>query len=270
MSGILQGVLASIGGATPYMDVTTSGATVTTSGNYKVAVFGGSGSFTVNKLGSDTTEGSVVEYLVVAGGGGGGDATQGPGGGGAGGMLSGTNQTVLAQAYTITVGAGGAAKNSGINSSFGSLVTTIGGGFGGHTSTNAASGGSGGGARGPSGSVGSGTSGQGSNGNFGSAVFGKYPQGGGGGGKGGTSSSASPNGLPGQANSITGSSLFYAGGGGGYSTQLNQAGTGGSGVGGSGGSTGSPGVANRGGGGGGGNSGGAGGSGVVIIKWRFQ
>jgi hypothetical protein len=49
------------GGPALYMDESTSGATVATSGNFKSASFTSSGSFTVNKLGSDPTEGSVVE-----------------------------------------------------------------------------------------------------------------------------------------------------------------------------------------------------------------
>lgn len=74
------------GGPAPYMDVSVSGATIVTNGNYKSAIFNGSGSFTVNKLGSDSTEGSQVNYLVVAGGGGGGKNIAG--GGGAGGFLT--------------------------------------------------------------------------------------------------------------------------------------------------------------------------------------
>ena len=42
----------------PYMTVTTVGATETTSGNYKIATFNDSGSFTVSSLGVDPTEGS--------------------------------------------------------------------------------------------------------------------------------------------------------------------------------------------------------------------
>jgi len=52
MAGILQGMIASIGAGSPYMDATASGATVTTSGDYKIAVFNGSGSFTVSSVGN--------------------------------------------------------------------------------------------------------------------------------------------------------------------------------------------------------------------------
>ena len=69
-----------------------------------------------------------LEYLVVAGGGGGG--TQG-GGGGAGGYREGTNFPFsTAIAYTVTVGAGGAANTNGSDSVF-STITSTGGGKGG-------------------------------------------------------------------------------------------------------------------------------------------
>ena len=71
-----------------YMVVTTSGASVSTSGNYKIATFTGSGTLTVASLGADPTEGSTLQYLVVAGGGAGGQgvgsSTGIAGGGGAG------------------------------------------------------------------------------------------------------------------------------------------------------------------------------------------
>jgi hypothetical protein len=77
------------------------------------------------------------------------------------------------------------------------------------------------------------------------------------------------------ASSISGTSVFYAGGGGGgYDLRSAGAvGAGGNGGGGSGGSGGAAGTANRGGGGGGGNGGtpvydgGNGGSGIVIISY---
>ena len=112
-----------------YMVVTTSGATVTTSGDYRIAVFNGSGSFTVSALGTDATEGSVVEYLVVAGGGGGGFgfSNEFGGGGGAGGMRNATGLTVAATGYTITVGGGGAGSTGngtqGSSSSIGALIS---------------------------------------------------------------------------------------------------------------------------------------------------
>ena len=88
---------------------------------------------------------SNVEYLVVAGGGGGGRSIDRTGGGGgAGGVLNGSSFGVTVQAYTVTVGAGGAANTAGSNSVFATL-TAIGGGRGGQNGSLATSGGSGGG-----------------------------------------------------------------------------------------------------------------------------
>ena len=87
------------------------GDSIATVGDYKIHKFTstGSGTFTPT-IGSDSTHGSKVEYLVVASGGAGGPAnadTVGSGGGGAGGYRTATGFTVATQAYTITVGAGG-------------------------------------------------------------------------------------------------------------------------------------------------------------------
>ena len=89
-----------------------------------------------------------VRYLVVGGGAGGGGKRGG--GGGAGAYRTATGFGVTAQAYTITVGAGGAggtsglnAGTSGTNSVFSSITST--GGGGGGAATNGITGGSGGG-----------------------------------------------------------------------------------------------------------------------------
>jgi hypothetical protein len=263
--------------ATPavlYMTASSSGATETTAGNYKIAVFNGSGSFTVSSLGSDPTEGASVEYLVVAGGGGGGQTFGG--GGGAGGMRTASGQAVTAQTYTITRGGGGTGGTSasqgtdGNTSSFGSLISTVGGGGGGGNGTaqqSGRNGGSGGGGNLGCGTGGTGTSGQGSNGANGNGAC----RGGGGGGK-GASGSSNGTGGNGLASSITGSSVTYAGGGGGAGFGGSGS-AGGTGGGGAGGNPTVDGTANLGGGGGGAsttNAAGAGGSGVVVIKWRFQ
>ncbi len=235
------------------------------SGGYTVHTFTGSGTFTVTGSGN-------VDYLVVAGGGGGAIARGG--GGGAGGYRTSTNFAVTAQAYTVTVGGGGASATNGSNSVF-STITSTGGGAGG------ASGGSGGG--GQAGAAGgSGTSGQGTNGGGSSSDAS-------GGGGGATSAGAAgynqPNGEDwygvagtggaGTASSISGSSVTYAGGGGGAASTGGTGGAGGSGGGGQGGIgvvNGSPGTVNLGGGGGGGGTGstvgGAGGSGIVIIRYK--
>ncbi|SVD20573.1 uncharacterized protein METZ01_LOCUS373427, partial [marine metagenome] len=148
--------------------VAATGGTITTDGDYKVHTFNSSGTFTVTSTsGGD----AAVDFLVIGGGGGGGGYAGG-GGGGAGGYRTsyGTSGggagaelplVVTAQAYTVTVGAGGTAgtgwynNNSDYGSSAGgqgansvfSSITSIGGGGGGASggSKPATTGGSGGG-----------------------------------------------------------------------------------------------------------------------------
>ena len=252
---------------------------------YTVHTFTTSGTFTPDGSGN-------VDYLVVAGGGSGGASTGG--GGGAGGFRTATGFAVTAQAYTITVGAGGAAPaaetagNNGSNSVFSSITSTGGGkgagGKNGGPGLPAGNGGSGGGGNDyilndpDNQPPGTGTGGQGNNGGTATAT-----QGCGGGGGGGASAvganknaSGTGNGGAGTASSISGSSVTYAGGGGGIDLGCNSAGTGGAGGGGNAGTAnpdaGDPGTANTGGGGGGGfgysgGTGGAGGSGIVIIRY---
>jgi hypothetical protein len=231
-----------------------------------------------------------ASYLLVAGGGGGGYGRGG--GGGAGGLLSGTTVLAPGSVLTITVGAGGsgtyAAATNGANSSVTGLTTAVGGGRGGNLQiispiVAAGSGGSGGGGGGNVGvpeAGGSATSGQGFAG--GTGYNGGEPyNGGGGGGAGaiGQSNTKYANGGIGLASTITGTSVYYAGGGGSggyFSGGANPGvGSGGTGGGGSGsnidGTAGTSGTANTGGGGGGGpnsstTNGGNGGSGVVILN----
>jgi hypothetical protein len=224
----------------------------------------------------------AATYLIVAGGGGGG--YQNAGGGGAGGLLTGTSTLVTGTVYSFTVGAGGAGATSGTtgagtsgSNSTGFGLTAIGGGGGGDVIGNGLSGGSGGGG-GSNGTTvgtgGAGTSGQGNNGAAGVAV--NTGPGGGGGGAGaaggvGATQGGGAGGV-GLSNSITGSAVFYAGGGGGgnNSGTRGAGGNGGGGTGGINGTNGPAGTANTGGGGGGGQgtatAGYAGGSGVVIIS----
>lgn len=279
----------------------TGGDVITTDGTYWIHTFYTSGTFTPIKSLSN------VEYLVVAGGGGGGSTHPfsygGGGGGGAGGLRSTTTNTggggslesklsLTAQAYTVTVGAGGAgaavndASYSGSNSVFGSITSTGGGkgGTGSYYTVDIALGGNGGSGGGASGQVprsgGNGTANQGYKG--GDSVL--YKSGGAGGGGASaaaadiTSSDSGTAGGNGVAVSISGSSVTYAGGGGGGIYSTGTRGLGGSGGGGnggaSGGSGGGAGTANTGGGGGGGSSnssysgvGGNGGSGIVIVRY---
>ena len=250
--------------------VYATGGTESASGSYRIHTFTTATTpktFTVNTSGN-------VEVLVVAGGGG-GDG----GGGGGGGLLYNASFAVSAQAYTLTVGAGGAAPSgsnntatSGADSVFASLTAT--GGGAGRYSVNALAGGSGGG--GPSsasGSGGTGISGQGKAG--GSGVL----YGGGGGGGAAAAGSSGSSGVGGTGGtgllySISGTPAYYSGGGGGGYSSGGTGGAGGSGGGGSGasGSAGS-GTANTGGGGGGvynSYPAGAGGSGIVIVRYSVD
>ena len=229
----------------------------------------------------------TASYLLVGGGGGGG-GYNGGGGGGAGGMITGSTPLATNVNYVVTVGAGGTAGTNGVNAGVGGnsaitnlSVTSLGGGYGcsgGPTTNNGGPGGSGGGGSGNNnGTGGAGTYGQGNPG--GTGINSTYYSGGGGGGAGGvggtgTANSSGGTGGIGLANSITGTSTYYAGGGGGAFN--NGAGAaGGSGGGGTGGGTSAAAVAgttNSGGGGGGGSTatypnGAAGGSGVAIVSY---
>jgi len=198
------------------------------------------------------------DYLVVGGGGGGG-AGEG-GGAGGGGMVVGTLSAILGISYGITVGAGGALNTNGGNSRF-DLATGYGGG------TTRANGGSGGGGGNTNGSSNQGnsiqtspTGGTGYGYAGGNKVSGGGYGDGGGGGAGGaggdiTGFAVGGNGGPGRASSLSGTSVTYAPGGGGFGNS-GAHGSGGSGA------TG----ANSGRGGNTGGGGTTGGSGVVIIK----
>ena len=200
----------------------------------------------------------AVTYLIVGGGGSGGNGTPGVcwgGGGGGGGLQSGTANEALGTTYTIVVGSGGTGSatagvtNSGTSSS--AFGITAGGGVGGNAYSTAYGGNSGS----PQNNLG--------------ALQGVNP-GGGGAGAGGNASGT--NGSNGLTNSITGTSLYYAGGGGsGGDATIGSGGLGGGGTGAK--SLGTPtsGSANTGGGGGGKRgddapAAGSGGSGVVIIS----
>ena len=230
-----------------------------------------------------------VQYLVVAGGGGGGGDNGGGGGAGGYRTVASKNFTVVGGTqYTITVGGGGTGDNSsntvhtnGSNSVF-STITSAGGG---HGSSQGGSGGADGGSGGGSGQAG-GSGGSGntpatnpSQGNDGGTSSGGTAVGGGGGGSSGAGANAGSGsggaGGAGTSNSISGSSVSYAGGGSGGADQSSNGGgqstSGGGGTGGTGGNNGNNATNNTGGGGGGGGQsgsavGGNGGSGIVIIR----
>lgn len=249
------------------------GGVVTTDGTYIYHTFTTSGSLV------PITTPITANFLVVAGGGGAGN---GAGAGGAGGFRTSAGTSggggsaesalslSLSTSYTVIVGAGGAGGTgvNGSNSSFGSLITSVGGGACPDSSSNGTSGGSGGGGGRGSNTGGAGTANQGyAGGNAGTTA------GGGGGGAGAAGAAGSGNtggnGGNGVASSISGSSVTYAGGGGAWGNSTGGTGGtggGGTGIGGSG--TGTSGTANLGGGGGAGSTiSGQGGSGIVIISY---
>ena len=282
--------------------VTATGGTITTDGDYKIHKFTSSGTFTVSNAGNAAGS-NAVSYVVVAAGGGGGVS-----GGGAGGfreaavpsdpyypnrspLAATSGLAVPAQAYPITIGAGGAGiaprsttiptgSSVGGGGSIFSSITSTGGGGG--ANDNPGGGGSPGGSNGPAGGHGgSGGSGGGmSNSTPNGQGAGNTPpvsppqgnpggpspgantpgtHGGGGAGEAGDTDGAAFGG-DGATTSIEGSAVTYAGGGGGGQAPYvpQSAGGGGSGGGTPGGShpngTGSNGLANLGGGAGGGSN----------------
>ena len=245
-----------------------TGGTITTDGDYKVHTFTSSGTFEVTSV----TNNPTFDILQIAGGGGGGRRRGG--GGGAGGYLYETGVSISAGLYGVTVGAGGTGAPSGSgsstnggDSSIDSLLAVSVGGGGGGGDSHGASGGSGGGGQGMTAGINAGTAtlGQGNAGIAGSNLS----YGGGGGGSGGAGSTK--DGGAGTANSITGSPVTRAGGGGAW--DAGAAGSGGASAGGTGTSAASNATANTGSGGGGGGddaAGGDGGSGVVIVRYKFQ
>jgi hypothetical protein len=256
-------------------------------GSYTVLQFTESGVF-------HPTSSFNVEWLVVAGGGG-AAATEG-GGGGAGGYRTGTGHGVTAQTYTITVGSGGAGGltsgdehgSNGSDSIFDTITST-----GGGASKNSAVGTSGGSGGGGDNSAGGGagntpsitpitgetTTVQGyAGGNATGGTSPNYGRGGGGGAgaAGGVgTSSATGDGGDGLQNDITGTNIYYAGGGSGAGrTDTSVGGQGGGGTSPSYGSAFTStmnGTNGLGGGGAGanaiGSNGGSGGSGVVILRF---
>lgn len=305
-SGSTYGSFTALSPADATSPITISGLTQNTAYYIKLKAVNGDGAGTESSAVSFTTAISV-DYLVVGGGGSGGGGFTG-GGGGAGGLRSTVTATggggslesalslLIGTNYTVTIGAGGtgADDTSGTkgSSSFFSTVESFGGGGGGK---NQGSGGGGGGNNGSDGNTGGGAGGV--NQGFAGRTSANLPlsdtrAAGGGGGAGGlatapvdgVSSTTASNGGVGVAVSITGSSVYYGGGGAGLNYDFEKpddaAGTGGLG----GGANSSLGInvdgqnggANLGGGGSGGTTysgwnaatkGGNGGSGVVILRY---
>jgi len=283
------------GGNTTY---TISGTEDT---DYTVGTVGANTTITITKTGATTftpSAGATVNYVVVGGGGGAGQdghsisAPRGGGGGGAGAYresgvtTSDTAFTSVAEAYTITIGTGGAGATSGgkgsngtassLNSSSLSIITSDGGGGGGGAVDNGTNEGLSNGNASGGGASNSGTGGAG--GTYGYAgsdgSSGSQYNGGGGGGAssvGVNATTSSTGGGIGGAGRTPSTTYFshsiIAGGGGGFT-----GGTGGSGGGGNASASGTVGIAgtaNTGSGGGatGNANGGAGGTGIVILSF---
>ena len=279
-----------------------TGGTITQVGDYKVHTFYSSGNFEVTSLGSAPND--VVEYLIIAGGGGAG--VYGGGGGGAGGFRTASGLSIAVQSYPVIIGSGGSKQTgavwnsspsvntNGNNSSFNSIIS-IGGGRGGNYIDVGAVGGSGGGG-GYQSAGGNGTASQGNQGGAGGGGYSLQKLSGGAGGGAGAIGESGNNGLiiganggNGLQSSISGTSTYYSGGGGGSKHSDNPSLGGQKGLGGLGGggnsdeqvnaplpSLAQDGTANTGGGGGGSAlnyagttnpNGGNGGSGIVIIKY---
>jgi len=302
MPGNFYGKSASV----PYMCITTVGATVYTCcsyfncGNIKTAIWLGSGSFTVNALGTTSGYGNRVGTLFAGGGGGGSNFNAGGGGNIDGGIhpnsvsgIATCGQVVTQRTYSVTVGGGGSGGSS----------CTGGNGTNSFISCFTSSGSGGGGAR----NICSGRYGCSSSGcaryRSCSSKSGSYVAGAGGGGASGTGSggnacgggnggtAGSPPG--GYGNRVSAAASPGGGGGGGYCNYhwnssnglacgrqgANIGGTpGNAGVGGiaiNGSVTRSPGSATPNGSGGGGgasgrSAGGSGASGFVVLKWRYK
>jgi hypothetical protein len=269
-------------GSKKYMIATSDAEEVYMDGDYMVHKFLSSGTWTVHSLGSDSTFGDKIEYLCVGGGGSGGQHHGG--GGGAGGYRANNayDHVVTAQAYTITVGAGGTEHsgnnrgNKGSDSTFDGM-NSEGGGTGAGGSHTGQDGGSGGGSAHSAGhghATGNGT------GHRGGSHSNHQGGGGGGAGREGADhygSHQSGHGGRGAQNDISGIPKWYAAGGGasGHNHTNAAAGGGGDSIGGD--SPGGWGMNGTGSGGGGndGSSGGhrhsgQGGDGIIIIRYKAK
>ncbi len=255
---------------------------VTNNPNYSYAFFANSGTIQIDKD-------MVCDILIVGGGGGGGNSSKDVligGGGGAGGVVYNIKKSLSKGIYNITVGDGGNANTNGSNSSIildNTIIGTgIGGGAGG-SNRNGNDGGSGGGGTSfPDTSGGSNTQNNTlfdiktniliKGGNSGSSGIFKI---GGGGGGGGSNANTFYGGI-GIKIDITGSELYYAGGGNSVNVDLDNNVNCGTHNGGGGNGCSGNGINNTGGGGGGGyknygnGNGGKGGSGVVIIRFETK
>lgn len=225
-----------------------------------------------------------IDILLVGGGGGGSGGSSGSFegcGGGAGGCVYRESLLIVPKTYSVVIGAGGLGGAGGqvglqgSHSVFDNMLFAIGGGGGRNIRT---LGGSGGGSSSTVANINYGIAGQGNDGGTSnSSAFGGAGGGAGGvGGNGVATGNPSAIGGSGLQFDISGTALWYCGGGGCAGTTGVVGGLGGSGVGGKGadwGFVGGNAVTNTGSGGGGGSSfrslaGGKGSGGVCIIRYK--
>ena len=225
------GNVSNTGATSPIL---VTGLAGNTSYTFTVAATNAVGTGPASSASNSITTPNIVsaQMLIVAGGGASGGTSgsgSGAGGGGAGGVIANTFSLTPGTTYSVTVGAGGTGAvnlasgggveaggnggNSVVSGSGFTTQTAVGGGGGGSGNSSGVSpdgqnGGSGGGAA-ASAVAGLGTSGQGNNGGASPIA--------GGGGKGGAgfagSGLVSGDGGLAYASSITGSTIYYAGGG---------------------------------------------------------
>lgn len=259
----------------------SSSRTITVNGeNYTELTFTSTGTLTVTKNG-------IFDFLIIGGGGGGASDQNGYGSGGGGGgggaaIRDFTSKEVTSN-LTVTIGAGGAGKNTYDGNSGGQTIvnfplssfTKVVGGYagGGRAASNAGTTAEGSGGGGSSGFYNGNTAGAEGN-NGGTASGGSNGNGAGGGGHGGVGGNSSAGGNGGAGTDISAwrgesaNTTTVCGGGAGATN------SGGIGTAGAGGGTGigAAGLANRGAGGNAhyaSNTGGNGGSGVVYVRFKI-
>ena len=177
-TGVIGGTAPSVSGSSTFAFTAraTSGTNTTdrafniivrdaaTGGNSTGTYTHGGVTYTFHKFTSDGNfvlpSTRTIDIFMI--GGGGASAGDNAGGGGAGGLIWRPALSLSGATYAITIGAGGTGTSAGSqgssqiggNSTFGSLLTALGGGYGGSSNKDASNGGSGGGGGryGPSGS----------------------------------------------------------------------------------------------------------------------
>lgn len=190
--------------------ITVTGGTVTYDGAFTVRTFTANSNLIIST--TNTNRKLLASYVLIGAGGarGSGPGSVYAGGGGGGGFVSQSNVLLDIATYPVTIGQQ-ILNASGGNSVFNNN-TAVGGGRGGLSSFQQAgqSGGSGGGGSSPGGLGGAGTAGQGNDG-----AQAQPTQGGGGGGAGqiGGAGGFGGKGGDGLQSNLSGTNIYYAGGG---------------------------------------------------------